>query len=404
MQIIPELGKSIPDDWVLSTLGARSSKIGSGATPKGGSSVYVQKGTALIRSQNVYDHEFKDEGLAFIDDSAAHALRGVTVQEGDVLINITGDSILRTTVVPPRVLPARVNQHVAIVRPDDSLCSAFVQKWLATPQMKDYMLGLSSGATRKAITKGHLSSLPIPIPPLGEQRAIAVTLGALDDKIESNREVISLIPQLIHALVEQAVEENGAIEVPVSSLGKFVNGGAYTKGASGSGRMVIRIAELNSGPGASTVYNEIDVPEERTAHPGDILMSWSGSLGVYVWYRPEAIVNQHIFKVIPGDFSHWFVFDRLTSVIDIFRAIAADKATTMGHIQRRHLNSTPVEIPDHGLTELSATCGPLWDRRNKLLQESLHLEQLRDTLLPELMSGRIRVLEAREVIDQEVGL
>src|SRR2546429_286201 len=82
-------------------------------------------------------------------------------------------------------------------------------------------------------------------------------------------------------------------ERPVSSLATFVNGGAYTNGATGSGRIVIRIAELNRGTGPSTVYNDIDVPDDRTARTGDLLMAWSGSLGVYVWLGPEAIVNQH---------------------------------------------------------------------------------------------------------------
>ncbi|MEW6861052.1 restriction endonuclease subunit S [Trueperella pyogenes] len=338
--------------------------------------------------------------------------REYELSEGDLLLTMTDLSRNVDTLGYPALIPRNIggrkflhNQRLGLARLiDSSLDKHWLYYRLMMPDYRNHVVSTSTGTTVHHTSPSRILEFSLSVPRLPEQRAIAATLGALDDKIESNREVISLIPQLIYALVEQAIEENGAIEVPVSSLGKFVNGGAYTKGASGSGRMVIRIAELNSGPGASTVYNEIDVPEERTAHPGDILMSWSGSLGVYVWYRPEAIVNQHIFKVIPGDFSHWFVFDRLTSVIDIFRAIAADKATTMGHIQRRHLNSTSVKIPEHGLTELSATCGPLWDRRNKLLQESLHLEQLRDTLLPELMSGRIRVPEAREAIDQEVGL
>ena len=231
----------------------------------------------------------------------------------------------------------------------------------------------------------------IPGFPLEEQRAIAATLGALDDKIESNTRLVKLIPEIISVYVAKELENNCS-EIPVSNLAEFVNGGAYTKGASGNGRVVIRIAELNSGIGSSTVYNNIEVPDNKTARAGDILMSWSGTLGVYVWTLDEAIINQHIFKVLPKEYPSWLVFDRLNSAISEFRAIAADKATTMGHIRRDHLNSTLIEIPERaGIERLNEICGLLWRKYISTQLEIKELSSLRDALLPELMSGRIRV-------------
>lgn len=388
---VEALGVRLPSEWRSATLGEVTSKIGSGATPRGGASVYVDAGTALIRSQNVHDHEFRSEGLAFLTSDAAHALRGVTVEPGDVLINITGDSILRTVLVPEEVLPARVNQHVAIVRSNGKVIPAFLQKWLSLPLMKEYMLGHSSGGTRKAVTRGHLLAFPIPLPPVNEQQAIAAMLSALDEKIDSNRAFLELVPNLIRAHVLKALAGEGR-EVPVASLATFVNGGAYTKGASGTGRMVLRIAELNSGPGASTVYNAIEVPDNKTARAGDILMSWSGSLGVYRWFRDEAIINQHIFKVIPDGYPAWLVFDRLDAIMPVFQGVAKDKATTMGHIQRGHLESTRVEVPSTGaIAELGSVVAPLWDRLLLAERENVALASLRDALLPELLAGRIRV-------------
>lgn len=231
----------------------------------------------------------------------------------------------------------------------------------------------------------------IPGFPLEEQRAIAATLGALDDKIESNTRLVKLIPEIISVYVAKELDNNCS-EIPVSNLAEFVNGGAYTKGASGNGRVVIRIAELNSGIGSSTVYNNIEVPDNKTARAGDILMSWSGTLGVYVWTLDEAIINQHIFKVLPKEYPSWLVFDRLNSAISEFRAIAADKATTMGHIRRDHLNSTLIEIPERaGIERLNEICGLLWRKYISTQLEINELSSLRDALLPELMSGRIRV-------------
>src|ERR1043166_2081588 len=105
-----------PTGWHQTSLGKLTTKIGSGATPKGGKQVYVESGVNFIRSQNIHDHRFSWDGLAKIGDHAAHQIRNVAVEINDVLINITGDSILRTCVVDPAALPARVSQHVAIIR------------------------------------------------------------------------------------------------------------------------------------------------------------------------------------------------------------------------------------------------------------------------------------------------
>lgn len=336
----------------------------------------------------------------YLDDAAARSLKGVTVLPEDVLLNITGDSILRCCMVPDAVLPARVNQHVAIIRSAGSLLPQILQKYLTLPAMKDFMLGHSAGGTRKAVTKGHIENFPIPVPPLPEQRGIAATLGALDDKIESNRRLMSLVPDVLNAEVVRAIDAVAVTTMPVAALARFVNGGAFTKGATGKGRMVIRISELNSGPGGSTVYNDLDVPDEKLSRPGDLLMAWSGSLGIYRWALDGAIVNQHIFKVIPDGFPAWLVHDRLQEAMPTFRSIAKDKATTMGHIQRGHLEATLVAVPsDEAVSELHRRCGPIWDRLLLAEREIHRLAALRDALLPELLSGRIRVPEAREVVD-----
>lgn len=267
----------------------------------------------------------------------------------------------------------------------------FLYYCLFTRKFTDYLVAHEKGAAYPAVTADDIANAPILLPPLEQQRAIAATLGALDDKIESNRRTIALIPQLVRARVDASLSQ-ASDRIAVAELARFVNGGAYTKGATGTGRMVIRIAELNSGPGGSTVYNDMDVPDEKTARAGDILMSWSGSLGVYRWFRDEAIVNQHIFKVIPTGYPAWLVFDRLDAVMPIFRGVAADKATTMGHIQRGHLESTNVEIPVvPEIEQLNEILSPLWERLLSAEREVVRLTKLRDALLPELLSGRMRV-------------
>ena len=158
-----ELGE-IPKGWSHKALLQLTDKIGSGSTPRGGKEVYLEEGVALIRSQNVYDSLFAWDGLARISDEAAAQLKGVTVQEEDVLLNITGASILRTCVVEPDVLPARVNQHVAIIRAKAGVPPRFIHMHLLRPDIKNYLLGLNAGASREAITKAHIESLVLLTP------------------------------------------------------------------------------------------------------------------------------------------------------------------------------------------------------------------------------------------------
>ena len=158
-----ELGE-IPKGWSHKALLQLTDKIGSGSTPRGGKEVYLEEGVALIRSQNVYDSLFAWDGLARISDEAAAQLKGVTVQGEDVLLNITGASILRTCVVEPDVLPARVNQHVAIIRAKAGVPPRFIHMHLLRPDIKNYLLGLNAGASREAITKAHIESLVLLTP------------------------------------------------------------------------------------------------------------------------------------------------------------------------------------------------------------------------------------------------
>ncbi|TQE99231.1 MAG: restriction endonuclease subunit S [Spiribacter salinus] len=151
----------IPEGWKTKALGDVTSKIGSGATPRGGKTVYVDSGVALIRSQNVYDANFAWDGLAYIDSNAADSLRNVVVQDLDVLFNITGASILRTCLAPIEALPARVNQHVCIIRAGLETCPYFLHLWMLLDRTKEYLIGLNAGGSREAITKGHLEGTPI---------------------------------------------------------------------------------------------------------------------------------------------------------------------------------------------------------------------------------------------------
>ncbi len=142
---------------------------------------------ALIRSQHVFNRSFDDNGLAFISPEASAQLKNASVLPGDILLNITGDGVTfgRACLTPEAILPACVNQHVSIVRVDQRECvPGYLLAFLTHPLVKRYMEAFNTGGSRRAITKGHIESFRVPLPPLAVQRRIAVVLSAYDDLIE----------------------------------------------------------------------------------------------------------------------------------------------------------------------------------------------------------------------------
>ena len=308
-----------------------------------------------------------------------------------VAIGRSGAAIGQATWVPGPFWPLNTCLFVTDFRGNDP-------RWVYRLLDLTDFAAFNSGSAQPSLNRNFLRSIPVMRPPLEEQRAIAGVLGALDEKIAANQRVTDGAERLSRALWARATTDGPV--VPLSSLARFVNGRAFTKDATGSGRVVIRIAELNSGIGPSTVYNDLTVGEDNLARPGDLLFAWSGSLTVARWFRDEAIINQHIFKVVPDQ--GWklpLVHQALLVALDEFKAIAADKATTMGHIQRKHLDEL-VAVPASGerhavAVELTA----LWDLGLAVERENLVLARTRDELLPSLMSGKLRVKDAERAAE-----
>ena len=191
--------------WDYKPLSEVTVKIGSGSTPRGGDSVYVKSGTALIRSQNIYNSEFTPSGLVYINDQTAEKMRGVTVLSNDVLLNITGDSVARCSIVNDSYLPARVNQHVAIIRADqETLSSDFLMFYLVSPYMQAKLLSWAgTGGTRKALTKGMIENFEVPVPPIEVQLDIVNILKTYNDLIENNRRRIQLLEESARLLYQE---------------------------------------------------------------------------------------------------------------------------------------------------------------------------------------------------------
>lgn len=197
----------VPLGWAKRSLGSIATKIGSGATPRGGEAAYESVGIPLIRSLNIYDHMFVDEGLVYLNDDQAAALASVTVEARDILLNITGASVARCCMAPERHLPARVNQHVMIIRVDPTKADPFyVHAAINSDERKRQLLSYAQkGSTREALTKETVSGFEIMFPPQELQRQYAAVtepafclrenLATQNSKLRAARDL--LLPRLM---------------------------------------------------------------------------------------------------------------------------------------------------------------------------------------------------------------
>lgn len=188
-----------------------TSKIGSGSTPKGGSSSYKESGIPLIRSLNIHFDYIKYAGLAFIDKNQAEKLKNVIVNEGDVLLNITGASIGRVNIAPREFHNGRVNQHVSIIRAkDNSFNSKFLKYFLQSSDIQNWISNANYGVTRQALTKGMLENLEIPLPNLNEQhqivKEIESRLSVCDQLEEGIKESLLKSEALRQSILKKAFE------------------------------------------------------------------------------------------------------------------------------------------------------------------------------------------------------
>jgi type I restriction enzyme S subunit len=184
----------------------------------------------------------------------------------------------------------------------------------------------------------------------------------------------------------------------LDSIANYLNGLAlqkYPPESDDSFLPVIKIAQLRSGNSKGADRASARLKPEYVVADGDILFSWSGSLEVEVWTGGPGALNQHLFKVTSDEVPKWFYFFATRHHLQKFRAIAADKATTMGHIQRKHLTEARIAVaPAEGMKVFDAAMAPLFEQLISNAQQSNLLDQLRDTLLPELISGEVHMPDA----------
>jgi len=387
----------------------------------------------------------------FIDDAQALDLRNVEVRPADVLLNITGDSVARCCQVAQDVLPARVNQHVAIIRPrPDVLDPKFLRYALVTPACQAYLLALaSSGATRNALTKAMIEELRVDAPPIGEQRAIANILGTLDDKIELNRQTSETLEAMARALfkswfvdfdpvrakaggrqpsgmdaetaklfpsefVESELGEipKGWTCAPLERWATVLSGGTPSKSNPSLWNGDLPwispkvMTSIHADEADAFVTRQAVGDGTRIAPTGSTLIMVRG-MGLHrevrvSQVRREVTFNQDVKALVPQQIEANLLMFAMLDAQEVLLGRVESSGHGTGKLPSEILLSHLIVMPDAAaLRKLAGIFTNINDRIASARAENRHLAALRDTLLPALLSGELPVGGAEHVLEAQ---
>ncbi|PHG81179.1 restriction endonuclease subunit S [Bacillus wiedmannii] len=425
--------QEIPNTFCTVKLKDISDIIKTGKTPPASVRKYVEKGANFIGSKSIFDDFIDKNSFLQLNEESLTHLKNCSVEEDDILLNVTGDGITfgRNAIVTKEILPAYVSQNIAIIRLKKEIVDPkYIMYYLNMPTMKEYINNFSSGSARRAISAKNIKEFELRIPSLSHQKAISKLLGTLSSKIKINNEMNKTLEEIAQVIFKHWFGDfefpNDDGEPYKSSGGNFVESelgmipdcwevrsldqiASYQNGLAmqkfrpikeENSLPVLKIKELNQGfTDKKSDRCRDDIKESVQVYDGDIIFSWSGTLLVKVWIGGRAGLNQHLFKVTSDEYPKWFYYYWTKFHLNKFIRIAADKATTMGHIKRNHLSESFVVIPSKAkLVELDKIMNPILNSIIKNGVEIKTLSEIRDTLLPKLMSGEIFVGN----VDQEV--
>ena len=402
---------------------------------------FVESGVPIISGQHLHNARVDDApGHNFITAEHAQRLARANVQRGDIVFTHRGN-LGQVSYIPEHSRYERyvTSQSQFYMRCDPlKAIPEFIVYYFKSPEGQHKLLANASQVGVPAIAKPvtYLRSIETPLPALAEQRAIAHILGTLDDKIELNGRMNETLEAMARAIFKDwfvdfgptrakaegrapylppelwdlfpdALDDEskpfGWASAPLDEIADFLNGLALQKFPASDPEdslPVIKIAELRGGITPKSNRASREIPHKYIVRDGDFLFSWSGSLLAKFWTEGDGALNQHLFKVTSHRFPTWFFSQWVYHHLEEFRAIAASKATTMGHIQRRHLkDAATICPPDEVLSILGQAVGPLVDRIIENELENRTLAQTRDLLLPKLMSGEIRVPDAKRIAE-----
>lgn len=289
---------------------------------------------------------------------------------------------------------------IAIIRPDTNKVLPIYLKYIfKNPVFRNTVEAYYvSGAVIPRIVLKDFKKIDIILPPLEKQKAIAEVLSSFDDKIDLLHRQNKTLEELAQTLFRQWFIEEAKDEweeKPLSGIANFLNGLACQKFPPQNDidkLPVLKIKDLKAGISDSSDWATTDIKPEYIIESGDVIFAWSASLMVKIWDGKKCILNQHLFKVTSNDYPKWFYYQWCQYHLDRFIAIAQAHATTMGHIKRKDLDNAMCFVPtDSEMKVMDEQMVPLMEKMENNSKQIKTLENMRDTLLPKLMSGEVRI-------------
>lgn len=379
---------------------------------------YSKEGIRVVRGDNVtignlrWDTEKDKRWNEPFDKTEYYSL-----QANDIVIGMDGSRVGKNKArIKEEDLPLLLAQRVACVRNNELAEQDYLYYNIFSKKFVDYVNSIHTGSAIPHISQKQIEDYKILLPNIEDQRRIASILSSLDRKIELNNKINADLEEMA-----QAIFKNWFVDFEPFKDGKFVDSelgmilegwkvGRLTEIASYMNGLamqkfppennedslpVLKIKELGQGfCGTDSDRCSCNIKDECKIHNGDVIFSWSGTLLVDVWCGGDCGLNQHLFKVTSKDYPKWFYYYWTKHHLQEFIHIAKDKAVTMGHIKRGHLEEAMVAIPDNDSMEKAHELfEPILSKMISLRLESSRLSLLRDTLLPRLMSGEIEVPE-----------
>lgn len=392
------------EEWKECKLGEICTKItdGSHFSPQA-----CQTGYPMFSVKDMLEYGFDYSNCKHISAKDFESMKNgdCVPQKGDILVAKDG-SFLKQIFECKETKEEAILSSIAMFRPNqDFITPTFLCYLLKSPKVYNYIASnCVSGSALPRIVLKDFKKVSMQVPPLPTQQKIAAILSSLDDKIELNNKINTNLEQQAGALFKNWFVDfepfggkmpEGWKMGKLSDIADYLNGLAMQKFRpleDEEGLPVLKIKELRQGcyDESSELCSPSKVKPEYIIHDGDVIFSWSGSLLVDIWCGGTCGLNQHLFKVTSQTYEKWFYYLWTKHHLDKFIFLAADKATTMGHIKREELDKAEVVIPDDKTYQnLTSVIKPFIDEIINNRIENRKLSQIRDGLLPKLMNGEI---------------
>lgn len=394
-------------EWLPQNIGTLIKLITKGTTPNKAMGGFSEAGINYIKSESIsYDGKIDSSKFAFINEDIHKELKRSQLQKDDILFSMAGAYLGKSAIVQEEHLPANTNQALAIIRLDQSKANPkFINYFFRHPNVIDYVNNLSGQSAQPNINFEEIKSIEVGLPPLPEQKAIASVLSSLDDKIDLLHRQNKTLEAMAETLFRQWFIEEASEDwenKPLSNIASFTNGLACQKypPLSNEAKLpVLKIKDLTSGISENSDWATANVDPKYIVNHGDVIFAWSASLMVKIWSGQTCVLNQHLFNVSSNEYPKWFYYQWCKYYLEEFISISQSHATTMGHIKRKDIDEAIVKVPSQPeLENMTMHFEPLMNKLIMNLKQIQTLEQLRDTLLPKLMSGEVRVQYQTEQI------